>query len=115
MVTEMKFFISNAERKGTCYHEYLQGEWDGETFWAGDSLYLHDDFMCELDLYSKLFKKAIERFDPYRDITVTRAEWEKMLEIAREEGGQVAEFIEELRPWAEENFNKFDVFTILGI
>lgn len=111
----MKYFISNDKRKGTCYHEYLQGKWDGETFWADNSLYLHDDVMCELDLYSKLFKKAIERFDPYRDIEVTRAEWEKMLVIARETGGQAAEFVEELRPWAEENFRKNEVFTILGI
>lgn len=111
----MKYFIKNGERHGTCYHEYLQGKWDSKTFWAEDSLYLHDDVMCDLDLYSKLFKKAIERFDPYRDIEVTRAEWEKMLETAQKEGGQIAEIIEELRPWAEENFRKNEVFTILGI
>lgn len=111
----MKFFIKNSDRKGTCYHEYLQGEWNGDTFWAEDSLYLHDDWMCDLDLYRKLFSKAIAGFDPYRDITVTRASWEKILEIAQAEDGQVAEFIEELRPWAEENFQKYEIFTILGI
>lgn len=111
----MNFFISNSERRGTCYHEYLQGKWDGETFWAEDSLYLHDDVVCELDLYRKLFSKAIPGFDCYRDMEVTLEDWKRMVEAARDSGGKVAEFVEELRPWAEENFQKHECFTILGI
>lgn len=111
----MKYFISNGERHGTCYHEYIQGEWDGKTFWADNSLYLHDDVMCELNLYHNLFSKAIPDFDCYRDMVVTRDDWEHLMQIAQNSGGKVAEFVDELRPWAEDNFQKHEIFTILGI
>ena len=51
----MKFFCTELERKGTCYHEFQKGKWDGKTFWKTDSLLLHDNIMCEVKLH-KLFR-----------------------------------------------------------
>lgn len=46
----MKYFITNSEKIGTCYHEFYKGKWDGETFWKEDSLLLHDEVMFSHNL-----------------------------------------------------------------
>nr|WP_288625771.1 hypothetical protein [uncultured Roseburia sp.] len=28
----MKYFVTDRERDGTCYHEFYKGRWDGKTF-----------------------------------------------------------------------------------
>lgn len=33
----MKYFVTDRERDGTCYHEFYKGRWDGKTFWKEDS------------------------------------------------------------------------------
>lgn len=113
----MKYFISNGERHGTVYHEFVQGEWDEEAmvFWSDDSLYLHDDVVCDLELYRKLFKPAGVKFDNCGINVITLDDWNVLVKQANETGGAVLEFIEELRPWAEENFRNNKTFTILGI
>lgn len=113
----MKYFIHNSERHGTCYHEFVQGEWDEEAmiFWSGDSLYLHDDIACVLHLYRDLFKAANVEFNAYGITKITLDEWNALVKRAGEAGGEIFEFIEELRPWAEENFRNNKIFTILGI
>jgi hypothetical protein len=30
----MKYFVTNKERQGTCYHEFYKGKWDEKTFWS---------------------------------------------------------------------------------
>ncbi len=109
----MKFFEKNIS--GGCYYEFIQGEWDGETFWAADSLYLHDDVFCELKLYSELFKKVIPNVNNYGDIVVTRENWNLIVELAHNLDAGIYEFVQELNLWAKDNFQKNEVFTILGI
>ena len=48
----MKYFVMLDECKNTCYHEFYKGEWDEETFWKNDSLYLHDDFLGPMSRFS---------------------------------------------------------------
>lgn len=109
----MRFFKTNIH--GGCYHEFFQGEWDGETFWSETSLYLHDDHMTELGLYRNLFAKAIPNFDRYANFKVSREDWENITRLAGELGGGILGLIEELTPWAEDNFRKYEVFTVIGI
>lgn len=84
-------------------------------FWSADSLYLHDDVVCDLDLYRQLFKAANVEFNNYGVTEITLSDWNALVNRARELGGETEELIEELRPWAEDNFQKNEVFTILGI
>lgn len=110
----MKYFISNGERHGTVYHEFVQGEWDEEAmiFWSDDSLYLYDTVMFELH---QLFKAANVEFDRFGETVITLDDWNALVKRANELGGEILELIEELRPWAEENFRNNEIFTILGI
>lgn len=112
----MKYFLHNSERKGTCYHEFQKGKWDGETFWSEDGLYLHDDVFGDLDLYNSVIRYVIPDYNYYGpNDEVTREKWNKMFLLAKEVGGETAELFEELKPWVEENFSKYDCFSILGI
>lgn len=113
----MKYFIHNSERHGTCYHEFVQGEWNEEAmiFWSDDSLFLHDDVVTDLDLYRGLFKAANVKFDGCGINKITLDDWNALVKRAGELGGEILELIEELRPWAEENFRNNEIFTILGI
>ena len=43
----MKYFVTDRERDGTCYHEFYKGRWDGKTFWKEDSISLHDNIMFQ--------------------------------------------------------------------
>lgn len=110
----MKYFISNGERHGTVYHEFVQGEWDEEAmvFWSDDSLYLHDNVMFE---FHKLFKAANVEFDHFGETVITLDDWNALVRCAGELGGEILELIEELKPWAEDNYSKHEIFTILGI
>lgn len=112
----MKYFVRNKERRGTCYHEFQKGKWDGETFWKEDSLYLHDDFFSDLRLYSKIFRYVIPNYNSYGpNDEVTREMWDKMMSMAHQIGGKIEEVFKELRPWVEENFTEYRCFSILGI
>ncbi|MDE7230831.1 MAG: hypothetical protein K2N56_10165 [Oscillospiraceae bacterium] len=110
-----KFFRTGI--KGGCYNEFVQGKWtDGDReHWSADSLYLYDEVFEFLDLYTNLFAKVIPNYAHFGVTEVTCDDWKRLVEISREQGGEIEMLIEELRPWAEENFRKNKIFTILGI
>lgn len=111
----MKYFETGIKRG--CFHEFVQGEWDEEAliFWSDDSLYLHDDVVIDLELTGKLFKAAGVVFNNYGITKITLDDWNALVIRANAVGGEIFELIEELRPWAEDNFRKNEIFTILGI
>ncbi len=115
----MKYFTYNFERRGTCYHEFTRGKWDGKTFWDDDSLYLRDDYMSDLKLYELVFKPAFSEhgktFNRWGGNEVTRELWDSMLSHALDVGGEVQELFFEITAWVEKNFSDSDVFYILGI
>ena len=115
----MKYFADNFDRRGTCYHEFTRGKWDGKTFWSDDSLYLRDDYMSDLKLYELVFKPAFDRygkkFNRWGSNEVSREIWEQMLSIAIDIGGEVQDLFFEITPWIEKNFSESDVFSILGM
>lgn len=115
----MKYFTDNFERRGTCYHEFTCGKWDGKTFWSDNSLYLRDDYMSDLKLYELVFKPAFAEhggtFSRWGPNAVTREIWDSMLSHAMEVGGEVWELFSEITAWAEKNLSQYDEFGILGI
>lgn len=110
----MKYFCTETERKGTCYHEFQKGKWDGITFWRNDSLLLHDDICWELKL-GKLLGKVIPEYDTYGNTEVTKEVWAEICERAEAIGGEVQAAIREADVWVQENFETEEVFYILGL
>lgn len=110
----MKYFVMLDECKNTCYHEFYKGEWDEETFWKNDSLYLHDDFLFDLKL-EDLFYEVNSSYDPFGEVEMDKKHWQQICENARSVGGEALEAIEELNEWVSEAFKDYEVFTILGI
>jgi len=50
---------SNAEREGSCYHEFVKGRWNG-THWSEGSLFVDDD---PFDLLVHMFIRHFKAFD----------------------------------------------------
>lgn len=110
----MNYFIKETERKGTCYHEFQRGKWDGKTFWHQDSLLMHDDILIGLQL-EDLFAETVSGYHSYGETEISREQWKAVCNQADAMGGEMKAAIEELKPWAEKNFRTEQVFTILGI
>lgn len=109
----MKYFETGV--KGGCYDEFVKGKWDGKTHWSADYLYLCDDWVDDLMLYDNVFSKAFEVYDRWGPNRVTRGDWDKMYALAKACGGSILDLLDELAPWAEENFAEFEEFWILGV
>ena len=113
----MKYFLTEAERKkrgSTLYFEFQKGKFKGKC-WLNDSLCLHADIFDRLKLYG-FFSKVMPTFDYYyMSNYVTRDTWALIRSLSKEHGGEIEELIKELTPWANDCFEKYDVFTICGI
>ncbi len=110
----LQYFCRESERKGTCYHEFQKGKWDEHTFWKTDSLLLSDEVLVELKL-SRLFKKAIEEYDAYGPVRVTKEQWAAVSKLSETAGGKQWEAIREADVWVQNCFETEEVFYILGI
>lgn len=110
----MKYFCTEKERKGTCYHEFQKGRWDGKTFWKEDSLLLDDDIHWQLGL-GKLFKELLPHYDAYAETEVSRRQWDAIIQRARESGGELQIAIEEADTWIRKELGAEECFTILGM
>lgn len=111
---DLKYFCTDENRIGTCYHEFQKGKWDEHTFWKKDSLLLSDDVLVELKLGS-LLRKGIREYDPYGPVEVNKEQWLMLLELANQAGGAQMEALQEANEWVQECFATEEVFTILGI
>ena len=115
----MKYFTDNFERRGTCYHEFTRGKWDGKTYWSDESLYLRDDYMSDLKLYELVFKPAFaehgKNFSRWGGNEVDRELWDSMLSRAMDVGGEVWELFAEITDWIEKSLSGDETFAILGI
>lgn len=110
----MTYFTTLNECKGTCYHEFYKGKWDGNTFWKEDSLYLHDDILYTLNL-EDIFFEVNHSYDLYNETPINKNQWDQIRMRAEDIGGEVKAAIKEADPWVQENFEEHNVFTILGI
>lgn len=109
----MKYCCYMSQRDGTCYHEFQKGEFLGQ-YWSEDSLLIHDVTLHRIEL-NRLFRSAIPTYDIYSATRVTREDWDKVYDKAQELGGEILEAVEEIDAWAEETFEEYDCFSIIGI
>ncbi len=109
-----KYFCTETERQGTCYHEFQKGKWDEHTFWKEDSLLIHGDMHLELKLYG-LFKQALPKYDAYGDVEVNKEQWQAIYAMAQEIGGETSDAIKEADVWVQKCFETEEVFYMLGI
>ena len=112
----MKYFLTEAERKqkhGTCYFEFQRGIYQ-EEHWLSDSLCLHADIFDDLGLF-KLFSEAIPHFNYYGVTIVTKENWQALIYLSKEYGGEKEAVISELTSWVEACFQLEEAFTICGI
>ena len=110
------YFIHSADRQGTCYYEFYAGPWSKEKmeFWHKDSICISDDNFTDIG-FEKSIAEVVEAYDPYGITAVTQSEWDKIMQIATEAGGELLKAAQEASEWTKENFSKHDVFTILGL
>ncbi len=111
----MKYFVENSGRKGTCYHEFYKGKWDGATFRKDDSVFLHDDTLDQCGGLVEALMLIIPSYDRYGPTEVFAVDWEKIGKAIRHSDKSSAELYEEASEWAAEIFKTEECFTILGI
>ena len=111
----MEYFIHVSERKGTIYHEFYKGKWDGKTFWKSDSILLSDDILNDADGFVDAILEVIPCYDPFGETEITLDEWNKIGEIVVTKNMVSQEIYNELNEWLIDVFKNYKCFTILGI
>lgn len=109
----LKYCCTEAERRGTCYHEFKKGKFDGH-FWYKDSLLIHDDILYDLRL-GKLFRSVVPSYDEYGETEINMIQWHEIYLKAKKIGGETKLAIDEINKWAESAFRTDNIITILGI
>ncbi len=112
----MKYFVSNDERKGTCYHEFYKGKWNLEVngFYCVDSIYLHDDILVGHSNFSYCLQKHLDNYSDTGVTEIILEQWEK-IKIYMMAYKNELELVNELDNWLLGVYSEYDVVTILGI
>lgn len=110
----MKYFVLAPQRNGSCYYEFYKGKWDNKTFWKEDSICIHDDvvFQHEID---KLIMEVAPNYNPFGETEIRKEQWQKLVVLSKDIGGEVEEIIAEADEWAQLVFTQHSCFTILGL
>ena len=96
------------------YHEFQKGKFDGDSFWKEDSLNLHDNILVRLNM-DALLQKANPAYSDTGVTEINEPQWNEICREAALLGGELAEAVNEIDPWARDTFPTHGVFTILGI
>ena len=112
----MKYFVNDEHRKGTCYHEFYKGKWDEETFWASESLFLHDGILYEAVAFTEAISAVLPEYDPFGETEIDYDHWKMIGErICKTRSEMAIELFYEADKWAQGVFPSYGCFTILGI
>lgn len=111
----MKYFVTNSERYGTCYHEFYKGKWDGKSFWKDDSLSLHDDVMLQNQGFIDAVMEVIPTYASLGVTEITPEAWQRIGQIIKEKDESSQELYQEANIWVNNVFREYECFTILGI
>ncbi len=111
----MRYCTRPDQRKGSCYHEFSRGKWDGKTIWRKDSLLLHDDALCAVKGFADAVLAVLPGYDPCGITEVAKNDWRQIGALVSETGGEALSLYREIDVWASEAFKSADCFTILGI
>ena len=112
----MKYFVNEAERKAShssCYFEFQKGQYHGAC-WLQDSISIRDALWDKFKL-SELIGGVIGDFAYFGITIVTKKQWNQIVQNSRKAGSDWEDIITEAIPWANDCFEKHEVFTILGI
>lgn len=110
------YFITNSQRKkrGTCFFEFQKGDFRDEKHWLEDSVMLDAEVFDRLGML-RIFQHAVPDFNYYGPTQVTAQEYQQLKLRGLAAGGEIAEVIRELDPWAEAALQSHGCFSILGI
>lgn len=112
----MSYFIRETERESrsdTGYIEFQKGAF-ADTFWHEDSLLINEEEFRDLHM-AGLFRRAFEDYDYYGITEVTIEDWNRLCELVGDCNEELRLAFNELRIWAEECFEEYEVFNILGL
>ena len=111
-----KYFIKSADRQGSCYYEFYVGTWDRKKmhFWHKDSLCITDFDWTDTG-FEALVADTVDKYDPYGYTSITKEQWNTILQRAKATGGELWAAVNEVTEWAKQNFLRHKVFTILGM
>ena len=110
----MNYFITEAERNTTCYHEWSKGHFDGKSFWKSDSLLISEDTHYRLGLEG-LFRSVIPAYSPIGETEVSKEQWSMIKKEADRLGNELLECVNEADIWAQKTFREYGVFTMIGM
>lgn len=110
----MKYFVYDHERRNTVYHEFQKGRFDGHTFWKSDSISLSDDLHYTLGL-SDFLVSLIPDYNDYAEFEIDRELWSRIMQKARQTGGEVLVCLSEADEWVQNTLSEYDVFTVIGV
>lgn len=109
----MKYCCTESDRKGTCYHEFQKGKFNG-SFWKEDSILIHDDDLYMLHM-ADVFHSVVPSYNVYGETEIVKEQWNEIYRRALEIDGEIKIAINELNFWAKMVFETEEMFTILGI
>ncbi len=109
----MKYCCTESDRKGTCYHEFQKGKFNG-SFWKEDSILIHDDDLYMLHL-ADIFRSVVPSYNVYGETEIVKEQWNEIYRRALEIDGEIKIAINELNFWVKMVFETEEMFTILGI
>ncbi len=109
----MKYCCTCRDKKGTCYFEFMAGKFKNE-HWNDNSIFIHADIFDELKLIN-VFLEIVPHFEYYYITEVSFDEWSRIVLLANQKGGAVAEAVNELDLWAAEIKKTENCITICGI
>ena len=110
----MKYFVSDDQRDGTCYHEFYKGKWNRKTYWKTDSISLDDDYL--FNGLIDAIREIVPSYDPYSVTEISIEQWNEIGEIVLTKDTKSQEVYHEADIWLKEQvFPKHKCFTILGI
>ena len=110
---DLKYFCLPQQRRDSVYLELQPGDYCG-TSWVDGSICISDDECKRLRLY-RVFTTALPGFDKFGLNRVSPVDWEIILFVADELGGESKKAIDEADAWAEKVFEEQGFFTICGI
>ena len=111
----MKYFVYNDQRKGSCYHEFYKGKWDGETFWRENSIFLDDNVLYKIKGLEDALIETIPKYDPFGETEISAEEWKKIGKAILHKDREAQELYREADEWLTSVFAEYGCFTILGI
>ena len=109
-----KLFVNLENIVGTAYWEFASGSWDKKTYRCTDSIYIHDGDIFHSDFFD-IVLDIIPECDPLGETKISKEQWKQICEKAILGGGHSAQIVYAAEPWIIKNFQKHDVFYILGV